>query len=292
VCSVLNNEQHICPGRSGPNPRCAPAAWCYGVKGWGWNSPAACCRHNASHRFCVALSFIGQCSSIQRDDLSDDDLLDDYGGSGNSPDRGRKRKRLCRVRGCGKLDKGRGFCKAVSVIGGSCDMPVALYVSRRSGSWTKACPVVELQPTLLWRGRRHAAFSSIPSRPKRTLPPPPPNLVPSHALHRPTARRGQALHHGWLLQECQGVVRPLHHARRGPPLRARVMPEERTHGRRLLQGGEHVVVRPVVVVGRASCKAHIGATPTALSRAVSRPCPTLAWPDEGRFFFAHPLIVL
>lgn len=48
----------------------------------------------------------------QAEDASDE--ANDYSGP-LSPGK-KKKKRLCRVRSCGKLDKGRGYCKAVSEV--------------------------------------------------------------------------------------------------------------------------------------------------------------------------------
>jgi hypothetical protein len=46
---------------------------------------------------------------------ADEESEDEMGDYNESPGKGgKKKKRLCRVRSCGKLDKGRGYCKAVS----------------------------------------------------------------------------------------------------------------------------------------------------------------------------------
>lgn len=50
--------------------------------------------------------------SFQKEEEEEEVEQDDDDGSTDKDKK--KKKRICRIAGCGKLDKGRGFCKAVS----------------------------------------------------------------------------------------------------------------------------------------------------------------------------------
>ena len=57
----------------------------------------------------------GAAAAVAAPVLEADEESDDSSSTSPSNQDGRKKKRLCKMQGCGKLDKGRGYCKAVSL---------------------------------------------------------------------------------------------------------------------------------------------------------------------------------